>query len=353
MTSGSVSRKTAQSQKVDYSRPIEIHDTPRKRIELVPFYVGQRLACKIISYDKGEAPWRSVAISFNEQDARRLRDELGIHLAVAQEDAEGSYVVLKTDGTVDVEGLQVEQIASAVSQLLRDQDLVGHLDRLELGSEIVEALRTELRLRELRSSVAELGNHLREGEQREQVYQEWCERHSWAFGNAYVVSDSLRSISSGDQIDLLLPRHLGGFRDLIELKRPDMAVLRWDGDHSCHYWSSEVSRAIGQCHRYLDVLHQEVGEGRLRDAPDVVAYHPRATIVIGRAEDWEAPMHKALHGLNRRLSDISVITYDHLLAQARRTLELVDVEVLDDDVEGDQEPETGDDWDWSPDEAPF
>jgi hypothetical protein len=59
----------------------------------------------------------------------------------------------------------------------------------------------------------------------------------------------------------------------------------------------------------------------------VVAYHPRATIVIGRSADWAQDQQKALHGLNRRLSDISVITYDtydHLLEQARRTVELVE-----------------------------
>ncbi len=72
--------------------------------------------------------------------------------------------------------------------------------------------------------------------------------------------------------------------------------------------------------------------------------------MIGRSHEWSDEQHKALHGLNRRLSDISVITYDHLLAQARRTLEL---------MESDDEPEietpaysTYAD-DWGPDEAPF
>jgi len=348
-----VERKEAKSRTVDYSPPIEIHETGRKRIEFVPFYVGRSLAFKIIAHDKSAQPWRSVAISFNDQDALKLREQLGIHLAVAQEEGQGSYLVTKTDGSVDVGDLDVEQIATAVSQLLEDRELAQHLDRLELGGEIVGALRVELRLRELRSAVAELANHLREGEAREQVYQDWCERHSWAFGNAYVVSDELRNISAGDQIDLLLPRLLGGFRDLIELKRPDMKVLNRDDAHASHYWTAEVSKAVGQCHRYLDVLHEEVGDGRLRGAPEVVAYHPRATIVIGRSNQWTQDEHKALHGLNRRLADISVITYDHLLAQARQALAVVDGadrDLAESGAPAETEPS---DWDFGPDEAPF
>ncbi|MGV7174253.1 hypothetical protein [Xanthomonas axonopodis] len=59
------------------------------------------------------------------------------------------------------------------------------------------------------------------------------------------------------------------------------------------------------------------------DHKEVVAYHPRATIVIGRSHDWSAEQQRSLHGLNRRLHGISVMTYDHLLAQGERLLEMM------------------------------
>ena len=89
----------------------------------------------------------------------------------------------------------------------------------------------------------------------------------------------------------------------------------------------------------------------MRDAPEVVAYHPRATVVIGRSDDWDTEKQKALHGLNRRLSDISVITYDHLLAQARRTLELVESPDEEPDLDPTTFSSSADEW--GPDEAPF
>jgi len=345
--SDQIRRRQARSETVDYSDPVELHDSSRLRIELIPFYVGSSFTAKIIRYDKSQ-DWSQTAISLQSSALRRLHEELSKHLVVATREP-GNYLVIRTDGSVDdVAGLDLMTVARAIAQLLRTEGIAEHLSRLDLGDQILRALRTELRLRELRDAVAELTNHLREESADESVYQSWCERHSWAFGNAYVVNDALRSISATDQVDLLLPRHLGGFRDLIELKRPDASVLNNDTSHKNYYWSAACSKAIGQCHRYLDVMHSEVAEGSLRDSPEVVAYHPRATIVIGRSHDWPYDQHKALHGLNRRLSDISVITYDHLLAQARRTLDLMEAPDID---EGPIQGLVADDWE--PDEAPF
>ena len=329
--SDSIRRRRATSEQVDYSDAVEIHNTRRLRITFQPFYINRtgpdQLSGKIIRLDKTTG--QEDSISLRDDALRKLHTTIGDHLLISQE-APGSYVLIHADGTVsDDSRLVAEQVARAVEELLRTDGIVDHLGDLDLGDEIVHALRTDLRLRELREAVYKLESHLEEGTVEESIYQDWCERHSWAFGNAYVVNDQIRAISASDRIDLLLPRNLGGFRDLIELKRPDMRILHWDRSHKSWYWSAEASKAIGQCHRYLDVLHSEVGLSGLRDAPNVVAYHPRATIVIGRSDDWENTEQQALHGLNCRLSDISIISYDHLLAQAQRTLELVETPDLE------------------------
>ncbi|MNI68496.1 hypothetical protein D3C73_1241960 [compost metagenome] len=137
-----------------------------------------------------------------------------------------------------------------------------------------------------------------------------------------MVRDEVRAISTGDNLDLLLPNVIAGYRDIVELKRPDKEVLLYDATHKNYYFSADVSRAIGQCHRYLDILHQAAKDGLL-DHKEVVAYHPRATVVIGRSHGWTDEQQRALHGLNRRLHGISVMTYDHLLAQGERLVEMM------------------------------
>ena len=51
-------------------------------------------------------------------------------------------------------------------------------------------------------------------------------------------------------------------------------------------FSSEASKAIGQCHRYLDVFSKVASDGLLGNE-QIAAYHPEATIVIGRSVDWD------------------------------------------------------------------
>ena len=227
-----------------------------------------------------------------------------------------------SEGTASIGEHDPEAVASALVKVLSQDEIVEHLGDAELSEEIINAFRSVIRLKEMQSAVAQLREFLNNEVTSEDTYQKWCEDHSWAFGNAYVMSDSVREISPGDQLDLLLPTVIAGYRDIVELKRPDMRLLLYDESHRNYYFSSEVSKAIGQCHRYLDVLHEVAANG-LRDHPEIVAYHPRAIIVIGRSNDWNDNQLRALYGLNQRLSGVNIMTYDQLLAQGERLVEII------------------------------
>jgi hypothetical protein len=203
------------------------------------------------------------------------------HLAISDQDSDGEFIVIRADqGTADFRNLEPAAVTTALARVLSRPDIVQHLANAELSEELIVAFRGAIRLREMRSAVASLRTYLESGETQEPVYQAWCKEHSWAFGNAFVLTDVVRDLSAGDQVDLLMPSVITGFRDLVELKRPDMPVMYYDQSHRNYYFSADVSKAIGQVHRYLDVLHDE-GAGGLQDHPEIVAYHPRGIIVIG------------------------------------------------------------------------
>ena len=322
----------ARSGRVSYSEPIILHESSKKRVVLVPFFVprteGVDLAIKIVSYRKGDGPtfWIIVeekSISLDEAASRRLLRGLRDHLAVADDKAEGNYLLIRvSDGTAQIGEHDPAAIAAALTKVLSSSEIVNHLADAELSDELIKAFRGAIRLSEMRTAVNQLRTYLDAGEDSERIYQQWCENHSWAFGNAYVLRDEVREISPGDHIDLLLPTVISGYRDIIELKRPDMSVLLYDEPHRNYFYSADVSRAIGQCHRYLDVLHEVAAQG-LRDHPEIVAHHPRAIIVIGRSQNWITEQLKALHGLNSRLAGVTVMTYDQLLAQGERLIEML------------------------------
>jgi hypothetical protein len=324
--------RPAKSGKASFSDPIVIHETTRTRISVVPFFIKHsdhtELAVKIVTDIKKPAPFGFVlsedkSVSLRETAARRLLAALGTHLKAAECGEDGNYLVIRiSEGTATLGAHDPQQVAQALTKVLSQPELVRHLDKTELSEEFLCAFRSAIRLKEMISAVSALRQNLKSRIADESVYQTWCEKHTWAFGSAYVMRDSVRDISPGDRLDLLLPTVIAGYRDIIELKRPDMKVLLYDEAHRNFYFSADVSKAIGQCHRYLDVLHEDAANG-LRDHPEIVAYHPRAIIVIGRSEDWDESRLRALHGLNGRLSCLTVMTYDQLLAQGERLIEMV------------------------------
>ncbi len=175
-------------------------------------------------------------------------------------------VVRVSEGTAFLGQHDPSKVAKALTQVLSQPEIVEHLEKTELSTQLIAALRGAIRLSEMRTAVATLRENLVAGKCEESVYQEWCDKHSWAFGNAYVERDEVHNISAGDKLDLLLPSVIAGYRDIVELKKPDMQVLFIDDTHKNYYFSSDVSKAIGQCHRYLDVLH-EVASNGLRATP--------------------------------------------------------------------------------------
>lgn len=351
-------RAAAKNPNVSYADVVILHETSKSRVSLVPFFIKHsdhtELAVRIETSKKELGGFLLVdekSVSLKEPAARKLLEALRQHLAVSGQGEDGNYIAIKvSNGTADVAGMDPGLVAQAVAGLLGEKDIVQHLVNQELSSTLVNAFRGAIRLQELRSALATLRQHLEQRVADESVYQDWCEKHTWAFGNAYVMRDSVRTISGGDKLDLILPSVLTGYRDIVELKRPDMEVLMFDKSHKNYYFGVEASKAIGQCHRYLDVLHEEAAKG-LRDHPEIVAYHPRATIVIGRSAEWQPDKLKCLHGLNRRMNGISVITYDQLLAQGERLVAVVGAATDSDDsgaddVDYDGVPPSEDDFDF-------
>lgn len=342
-------RAATKNPNVSYADVVVLHETSQSRVSLVPFFIKHsdhtELAVKIETFKKEMGGFLLVdqkSVSLKEPAARKLLEALRQHLAVSGQGEDGNYIAIKvSNGTADVAGMDPGLVAQAVAGLLGEKDIVQHLVSQELSSTLVNAFRGAIRLQELRSALATLRQHLEQGVSDESIYQDWCEKHTWAFGNAYVMRDAVRTISSGDKLDLILPSVLTGYRDIVELKRPDMEVLMFDKSHNNYYFGVEASKAIGQCHRYLDVLHEEAAKG-LRDHPEIVAYHPRATIVLGRSAAWPAEKLKCLHGLNRRLNGISVNTYDQLLAQGERLVAVVGAAADVDTATSEEEPDYDD-----------
>ncbi len=187
----SIERKKSRSEKVDYGDPIVLHETSRTRVKLVPFFIkrteGTSTSVKVITERKIKWPhdWAVVeekSMTLNEPAGRQLLKGLKNVFAVAQEDEEGEYVVIRIgDGSAELSDQDPAKVAGAVAKVLNRKEISKHLVDAELGDELVQALRGAIRLKEMRSAVAKLRALLDSGTADESAYQKWCEEHTWAF----------------------------------------------------------------------------------------------------------------------------------------------------------------------------
>ncbi len=332
MESKFVNKKQAKgNDNIEYGEVSVLHASNQSEIALLPFFVKhsdptkERDLCIKITKGKKKAGivLPECEINMKEKAILALRDKLNELLALKKIPENGNFLLVRigNEQQVDLSGLDTSDVAKALISVLENEDVIEQIDAIDFSDNLAFAFRNSIRIKSLVKAMDELEAAL-ETESSEQYYQEWCERNGWIFGNQYVMKDTERRISRNDNVDLLATSVVSGFRDIIELKKPTFAVLVNDTSHDSYYFSAEVSKAIGQCHRYLDVFSEEAVAG-LRDNREIVAYHPRATIVIGRSNNWTENQHRTLHGLNSRMNGISVLTYDHLLLQGRRLVDML------------------------------
>ena len=332
MESKFVNKKQAKgNENIEYGEISVLHSSNQSEITLLPFFIKhsdptkERDLCIKITKSKKMSGFTipECEINMREKAILALRDKLNELLALKKIPENGNFLLVRmgNEQQVDLSGLDTSDVAKALISVLENEDIIEQIDAIDFSDNLAFAFRNSIRIKSLIKAMDELETAL-ETESSEQYYQEWCERNGWIFGNQYVMKDTERSISRNDNVDLLATSVVSGFRDIIELKKPTFTVLVRDASHESYYFSAEVSKAIGQCHRYLDVFSEEAVAG-LRDNREIVAYHPRATIVIGRSNNWTEDQHRALHGLNSRMNGISILTYDHLLLQGRRLIDML------------------------------
>lgn len=156
----------------------------------------------------------------------------------------------------------------------------------------------------------------------EKYWQKWFEDNNWILGNEFAEILDDRSIDTKNIADYLMET-FDGFIDLVEIKRPDGKLKFWNQtkDHDNLIPSNDLIKAVTQTQNYIQSLEEEIDskktEKRLNGTPIV---KPRATLIFGRSNDWGDDERKSFRILNAGYNNLTILTYDQVLARARRTL---------------------------------
>lgn len=155
---------------------------------------------------------------------------------------------------------------------------------------------------------------------KEQDFQTLLSQNSWMFGSEYSehLADQ-RRLTRDTQQDFLLRRTTDGYVEVIEIKTPltGVGLFRFDKSRKAHFAGQDLSAAVGQVSRYIEELEADRLAIKARDGIDTLKI--RAKIIIGRDGDKEQQV--ALRRFNGHLHRIEVITFDQLVAVARRVTE--------------------------------
>ncbi len=190
----SIARQRARSGVGYAAEDVVLHENKRegRRTVLRPWYNPHKsqphgLACKLIVQRAGLlGAWiDGDVLNLNEDAVGRLRSALEQHGAVARGGEEGQFLLIRSAGLTSTSDADPVELVAAVVRLLQRRDVLQRFAQADLDDQIIAALRGSIRLRELRAAVRQLRELLQSGVVEERPYQEWCERYSWAFGNAH------------------------------------------------------------------------------------------------------------------------------------------------------------------------
>lgn len=154
----------------------------------------------------------------------------------------------------------------------------------------------------------------------EDKWQAWFAKNEWVLGTEFVQIIGERDIDTEHITDYLMQAY-DGFVDIVEIKRPDGGLHFWANtqDHGNHVPSSDLIKAITQATRYIFEVEREANSVKfLERTGNVKTVKPRCVLVFGRSQNWNDEQKESYRILNASYHNLTVMTYDHVLARARR-----------------------------------
>jgi hypothetical protein len=150
-------------------------------------------------------------------------------------------------------------------------------------------------------------------------WQKWFEKHSWMLGHEFIQVIDERRIDPEHISDFLMKSY-DGFLDIVEIKRPGGTLTFWaaEQDHRNYIPSSHLIKAITQASQYIYEVEREADSRKFSKRVGSTVVKPRCVLVFGRSDTWNNEHIEAYRILNASFHNITILTYDHVLARARR-----------------------------------
>lgn len=232
--------------------------------------------------------------------------------------------------------------ANKISILKKLTKLLSPTEISNWLSENLESISENLAVARLYANRKEILKKMRvmlEESHSENDWKDFLKENQWIFGSSFVQIIDERRIDIHHQTDLPFKVE-GGFLDIVEIKKPTFPF--WLQTKSVNYLYRgkflipyyELSGAVSQLSKYILQAEKRVSDAEyIKDHGNVVPLKPRGLIVHGRSNNWGETEWEAFRLLNDGLHGIQIVTFDHLLERAEKSLQSMEVAVKDDPKE--------------------
>ena len=178
----------------------------------------------------------------------------------------------------------------------------------------------------LQSVIGEFRKRLANKNLSEADWQRFLQKYILLFNTSYVnVVEKLSVDLRGKYPDFLLV-NVYGYIDIYEIKKPTTNLLRHDDSRDNYYWDVEVSKAISQTEKYVQMLVKKDLEVREiineKCGIEVKIVRPRGFIVVGNSSQFiDNKMNDDFRLLSSSLKNVDIILYDELMGNLENLLE--------------------------------
>ena len=300
------------------TEPYDISIKISPKIEVRVTYIYDDKSIKGICITKVGGRKNSESIALSSYDAKMLLATLHLFSEIDLEPVARESVLLDAQIVQDVESLEkflrtlmTDKNGNAIMTKVAENlpnltpSYIQEMSRRKRNVEWMrELLDNPAKFRDVKSRMG-LGKD-------EEVWQRFFQKNDWILGSDVIELLDTRALSEHEITDLPF-KSVDGFLDIIELKLPDAKA--WNSDNVPN---AELTKAIMQCARYLRAAEVKANDHLKMKELGVEIIKPRITLLYGRSTNWSEEQREQLRILNSSLHDISILTYDHVLARAEK-----------------------------------
>jgi hypothetical protein len=189
-------------------------------------------------------------------------------------------------------------------------EAVGTVDKLKASAQI--------------KTLKELASNLEDEMSRshpEAWWQSYIRANIRLIQQGYIKALEKLNVAMGETKfpDFCLVTH-DNYLDILEIKKPDTALLKHDSGRDNFYWDAEMAKAISQTENYIEQVATKADALRTylldREKINVKAVRPRGIILAGDARVFsEQKQRDDYRLLSQGIKNITVVTYDELLTR--------------------------------------